>query len=1085
MKPSRNALFGYTYQENVILFLIMIMDVERKITYIEIESDVTNNFDDALICFQAKNIACQMKDIENISIDDLIITHESINIKGKDHILSPNQNLLFIKNISLPINSSILNLPAYHINNLYIVSLSRDNICDKTEQLYKDNENRIFIAHKFFQECLDNRILSIKISDLPVIDIYNTNLVEKTINIGRTQLKDGNLLLIQGKPGVGKSHLVNCLCNEYTNVVLYRFWISNQDKDYKERLVFANFLFNLSKELFNDQVLRSENEIIEYLKKTDKMVIIDGMDHVENYHIEDLTKYISFIETLSISCKTIVLSRPLRAVLNWKTQILENWTIEQTIKVLVELFHISDYTIQNQIFELTHGYPILIKYLAEHYKVFHTMPMINSMDTVDDYYSQLISSIPVKNALTLFISSRSFFMFSELRLFLNEDYFDIINEFITSYPYIFDIRLNRISLLHDSLNTYIRKLGLKTVKFQEKINAIVYESIMNNDKRFLSRLSYFDFSNEMKVCILKKYSSFGLFRVIVNNEIDFESISSFYTQIRELILEVPTDALTLVNYYDLSLIFLSINRDHTATLLPFYYNYVKALIFHGFTEEEITSSGYLFSMLIFIKTNDAIPLHNLLANSHYNTSDFFHNLVNDIDQEEKYFDYHKDSLKATERINSIFRKKSEYESKELIEYILENVFIANSNEESFHNFKISITQYMEGMEEDGIATLKHLLVEKDVRPFFAKMILEKARDKILSLGYNRKNNRYLCLSLKELILQNHAKGSFKVCNYIQDYLRLANHEKRNFDITSISYFWTMYHQRKDYSVINMDVALTTFEETGLVSISESLDLIIFTQSLSEKGIRTLLCDYICLHDPSILALIEKRSDLDELNIWWFSLPSDFINHFSECLFIRAIKQILESNQISKNIEYDEIENVYNTKYWYELIDIVAHYDYRITILDTHSLCTELYDIYSIIDVKHDDNKSFSHDSSIERYTKGILSSQDIDFINISNLSINDITQCHDGNYSVLSDLSLFNKFSKESMKNDMKSIIYNALSCKTRNSNLFCNLYYILGNFPSLLKKCELESDVILLYQSFKSFLEISLIFESSSTITK
>lgn len=50
----------------------------------------------------------------------------------------------------------------------------------------------------------------------------------------------------------------------------------------------------------------------------------------------------------------------------------------------------------------------------------------------------------------------------------------------------------------------------------------------------------------------------------------------------------------------------------------------------------------------------------------------------------------------------------------------------------------------------------------------------------------------------------------------------------------------MYHERKDYSVINLDVALKVYEEIGFLTEFESIHLIVFVQSMSEKGISNLL-----------------------------------------------------------------------------------------------------------------------------------------------------------------------------------------------------------------------------------------------------
>ena len=305
MKPSRNALFGYSYQKLVAFFLLVKMDAEREIESIEIEADVNNNFDDAKIIIKNEEIYCQMKDIDNISLNDLKIRKGNISIKGKNHKLSKYINILFFKDIKITNNSKILDVTAYKKANIFIVSISRDTILNKISEIYKRNEKRLSIISRFFVNCFDKRKLIIEREDLPVINIYNTQLLEQTINTGKCHLKIENILIMEGKPGVGKSHLVNCLSDEYKNNIVYRFWVSNQDKNYKERLVYANFISNISKELFNDFVFRSEEDIIQKISDEGKIVIIDGFDHIENYNNEEVKYYIDFIEKLKINAKLL------------------------------------------------------------------------------------------------------------------------------------------------------------------------------------------------------------------------------------------------------------------------------------------------------------------------------------------------------------------------------------------------------------------------------------------------------------------------------------------------------------------------------------------------------------------------------------------------------------------------------------------------------------------------------------------------------------------------------------------------------------------------------------------------------------
>jgi hypothetical protein len=48
--------------------------------------------------------------------------------------------------------------------------------------------------------------------------------------------------------------------------------------------------------------------------------------------------------------------------IDWTKQQLANWNFEETKTVLDELYLISDYTICREIYDLTDGYPILVRF---------------------------------------------------------------------------------------------------------------------------------------------------------------------------------------------------------------------------------------------------------------------------------------------------------------------------------------------------------------------------------------------------------------------------------------------------------------------------------------------------------------------------------------------------------------------------------------------------------------------------------------------------------------------------------------------------------------------------------------------------
>lgn len=1078
MKPSRNAFLGYSYQECITFLMLAKMDVEREIEEIEIEATVDNNFDDIKISINDSLIYCQIKDIDNISCNDLKIEDNQIIIKGKEHKLSDGINLLFFKDIDIICNSKFLDFQVYKILNVYIISLSRNKAGTIINNLYKYNEKRESIVNQFFNIRLDERRLYIKQEELPTISIYDIHLVEKTINIGKKLLEYEDILFIEGKPGVGKSHLVTCLAKEYEKCLVYRFWVSNQDKDYEARLIFQNFISNISKELFQDYRYRPEEEIIEYLSKNKKMVIIDGLDHVENYQKNELESFINFLNKLKNKCKTIVLSRPLKRKIDWTKQQLLNWNFEETRTVLNELYHISNYQTSLDIFHVTDGYPILVRFVSEHYKQYNQMPLSEKLNGIEDYYEGIISNTNILCALSLFLSTRSFIMGSEISLFLEDDFSKIVKEFIKVYPYLFEIRLNRISLFHDSLNTFLRNKKIGNSQRRSKVKQIVYKSLMNGEKRFMSRFAFFDLDKSMKKEIIRMYVSINYFQEIIKNCIDFEAIRVFYKQIRETLIEFKANEIGLIDYYDLSLIINITSRDHISTVNEFLYTYVKSLLFNGYGDDDITSSEHLFCMYYYYKTNDATLLYNLTSDEHYNTDHFYQKLEFDVWKEDNYFQRHLKPLKITGLLKSLINQEPIFESYEYIPHVLANLYLHETKIKELKELQNAVKIYLNENENLGVYLLEQALsFFKNVSVFLSQTYLAQAKDIILSLGKDIFPNEYHTNSLHQLILINRSQGSFTVWPKVLNYIRLSLYEQRKIDLASVGYFFAMYNNRKDITVISNDEALKTFEDKGLISIDKSLDIIVFNQKMSEKGIRHLLSSYIELHPPKIIPIILKKYPLDSLQITWFDLSKEFINHFPDHLYNYAMySQLLLWNSHSKEIDFKDIHNVFDSNRKTELIRTLKLLKYRIRISTNHPYINELQNLDGSLTTSVPEKENEYLKTPEEKYAQGILDSNSIDFIKEKKLKVEDIAGYTDGYYSVFADLDIFKAYNKEHVKENAGFILHNALIGKIERINMFASLVHFPGNFPKFINEYDVEINFKDLYKSFMSFLEVSLL---------
>lgn len=1067
----RNAFTGYTFQEHVTLLFLSMMDVERKISRIEIEADVNNNFDDIIISIGKEEYSFQIKDYENISLENIIINKDSILLKGKKHLLPNGKTILFFKNISIPINDKIFEIDCYKQDNIYIISKNRLEIDSIIKSIFKNNLNRKYEVTNFLNKKLDERNWVINRIDLPILKIFNTDLEEETIKINHKLIEFSNLQLIEGKPGIGKSHFVESLIKKYPKKILYRFWISNQDKNYKERLMFSNFIQDLNIKLFNDLKERPYISLFKKLKKEKFTFIIDGLDHIENYNPEDLEKYITFIESLDKYCQVIILSRPLNKKLAWKKIILENWNSEQTHKVLDKLYHLTDYSVRESIFHLSKGYPIIVKYIAEHYRINKSLPKISQLNNLDSYYNEILKKEKGKQALSLFLCTNSFLMKSEIELFLDDSKL-YVEEFINEHPYLFDFKLNRISLFHDSLNTYLRlNKSINYIQLDEKSNSLVYNSIMKLEKRFLSRISSFNLSNQQKNDILQKYFSINTFEILITDVIDIESIQSFYFQLRNILTDIKPENLQSNHYYDFSLILCLLQRDHISSMNNFLYTYIKSILENGYTEEDITSSGYLFSMLYFVKTENPILLFNITSDSFYST-DFFHrDLDITIYEEDNYFKKHDIPIQK-KKIEKLLNDNG-YHFRENLVFILENLFIHNKTYKGYENLNESLKLYIDGFESKAEIKLANFLIDYKTSNY-PIWFLSDAKKNLESYGYEfeNKTNEYNNASLSELIAVNKDDGSYNLTNKIHEYIRLALKKDKKIDIQNISSFWTKYYNRKDYTLHSIPLALKMMEENGFVSLKNCVNLITNIQNISEKGYRYSLGEFIELYEPTkIISFIENEFNPDDLNIQWFLLPTEYINLFSDKLYNYALNKITEYNR-SGTVDLNEIKNALYSNRVEDIGLTFSIIKLKIRVQKNNPIIKILKKSKFMYIENEEEKHNYNSKNNLR---EGILSKNDFNKIKKSKLSPQEVATLSDGNYSCLSDISVFELFESDEITKNFNEIMFYALTSKTRKIDYYYSIYDVPGNMLSMIYKYKTKKEFELAIDSLKKFIQLSL----------
>lgn len=1055
------ALIGYTYQHQVTSLLLSLMDAERKIDYLEIEADVDHKFDDVNVVAGSETYFFQIKDFEKISLDSITVTADSINIQGKPHKLSSGTNIIFFKDIQLNTDSEILGFKSAIHHGVHIVSLDRIKIDKLIAKLYKTDRWRQNIINQYLHEKLDKREFKIYRHDLPAINFYSTKLTEPTVDVARAILNSEKVLLIEGKPGVGKSHLVNHLLNTIGKTLVYRFWTSNQDIHKQERLRFENFMVDFSKKLFHNYVNRTEDEIIDKLKEDELTVIIDGLDHVENYNPNELTRYIAFIDKIKETSNTIVLSRPLKHQLNWKKQVLANWNYKQTEQVLQELYHFDEYKDAEKIYAITDGYPILVRYIAEHYKKYGQIPESGQFQDVNSYYDEIISNENGKQALALFLCTSGYIMRSEIDIFLGEDTAAIVHEFIDERPYLFDLRLNRVTLFHDSFLTYLRNTKINYSGILQKVLSLVYSSIMSGEKRFQSRLIHFDFSIEQIKSIVEKYTLLECFKKQMDDTIDYEATREFYNHIREMLIRLNPKDLNIYQYYDFALILCLVIRDHTSTLNEFNYTYLKTLLENGYNEEHITSSRYLYGMLYYFRTNDGAFIENLKSDEMYDTQRFYQELERELLEEERFFRSYSKPLSQS-AIQRVIESEDYVNFQDNLTYVLADLYVNADQRDNFKTLYNAIENFMHGKEEMAINLLVPTVLKSGYRDFFARWILQAAQKRLLAMGECPEQNDFVKLSLGEYIEKHQSKGSFDIWRELLNYMRLSLYQNRDIDVTSISAFWTKYHQRHDYTLLDIPWALVVFEDKGFIDWKDSIRLIMELQDVSEKGYKWLLGSYIKEKGVIFLDQLLSEFNFRDLKISWLLLPSEFIDALPQEVFYYELGEQMNYHSSSKSIElYDVINAIKSNKLWLLKRDFGwANFKIRaksnnseIAILKKVGLQAEIYE-------------PESYERDIEHGQK--------DSTNDKIPSLIEVARTPSSNYAALPEPESFHLFTADEIQENICEIFFNGITAKPKNFNSFNNPFSLPGSMIKIIADADLAADYYSLFQSFVSFLELS-----------
>ncbi|MNW47236.1 hypothetical protein D3C74_245610 [compost metagenome] len=1069
---ARNALKGYTFQHYIFTLFVAKMDVERKIKKIESEAIISGNFDDLYIEAN-ENYRIQVKNYPSTTLDDIVITSDTVRIKGNSNDYNQEENNIVIINTDqIDTDSEFMGFPARKINGIVIIPLTPLDVQDLLDEMFSTESREIQIIQFAFSMVTSSNFV-VNEEELPKVIRMSLDLRDRTILI-REPLDsvEKGILWIYGKPGVGKSHYVEELIQKYNDAIVYRFWTGSQDERLMKRLQFDVFLDDVALGIFNSPRSYTIEELIQEIIRQEKILIIDGLDHVENYNPKELQLYIDFINSLE-NARMVVLSRPLLAKVSWKPMELINWSFDETALYLAMAYNICEYRIVREIYEATDGYPIITYFIAEHYMMHKEINIALEIKTLNQYYGMLLEKVNPKSFLSIFATNNSFFTESELRTILEESFVvDAIMDFIEGHPYLFKRTLNRISLIHDSFNTYLRHQLESYPKLEAKVNQFVQSSLLSGEVNFMSRLSSFELSENFYKELLWMYSEVDNFSALLERTLDFNSITSFYSQLQKL-LEQREGVLDLYHYYSFALVYQMANRNDLIGYEGLVYQILVYMNNHVTIEEEIFSTGVIWNTFILLELQDETSYKRYLADRMYDSNQI-NNLYDTINDEQCYFEKRENKPNYKETLeklqdNNIY----EFDKQDILIIHMVKVWINQAQEDTFYKI---LNEYLNNDESTATNQLRGIIEENGIKSRWAARMLSSVKYQLNELGNLGEKNFFYGKSLDGIIREAAPNGSFEAVEYAQSFIRLANHEKKQIDIYSVNRVWAMYYNRKDYSVYTLDSALRVFEKFGFLEELKSIDIIRKVMNQSEKGIRHLLGSYINMKDDSLIQKLDQIGAFNDSDfpVDIFDLIPEKINCLNAKHIDYRIHEMLSYHSYGKTIEYRYIVNPLQSKYCSRVLDAIDYYGYKIFGLIDDEEIEKMIIVKGIDTLK----QLKEEEGEFIPFKHGCIHEADIEYIQNNQIEFLEVSRYSDGWHSCLPFVHIYTLYNLDEIRMYHLKIIHNAMFARVSDRKYIGNWHLLIGNIPRFLKQYKIDIDWHKMYGTLKWFLRESLIYD-------
>ncbi len=833
-------------------------------------------------------------------------------------------------------------------------------------------------------------------------------------------------------------------------------------------------MMNLSKKKYIEFIDKLENAQVRVVVLSRPLQIKVKWERTEllNWNVDEVRLYLAMVHDITdykenAQVRVVVLSRPLQIKVKWERTELLNWNVDEVRLYLAMVHDITDYKVQKQILEIADGYPIITYFLAEHYKKNGKINLDQPVDSLNQYYDNLLKDVKTKSLLCIFATNNSFFTCNELLAFLDESgFYDVLKEFVISYQYLFEIVENRISLIHDSLNTYLRDLLPSFKTHQSTVLNFVKSSLTDVNSEYMARLASFDLDDEFLDSLLVKYSNFEIFKQLLGSTLDYNSVTSFYKQLQR-ILEIRENCLDIYQYYSFCLIYQAATRNDLVGCDRLIYQILHYLHEHDSIENQIFSSGIMWNLYLACKQKEDMTKRYIKSKNY--SKDQFYELIRSVNDEITFYNRLEKKISFKEIEGTLQNAQIDTRKKaDVLEEYLISTWIHGDSKEVFHDL------FLEYLETEEKALFRVDLEKYGLDDFWAEFIPHRARIKLHELGFFGENNLYRGMTLMEKIKECAPEGSFTVLPVVLSVVRLANYENREIDIYSVNYAWTMYGQRKDYSVYTIEDALIIFEEKRLIEEKESIELICKLMSQSEKGIRHLISSYINKKGPECTKRLIRagyfRDNLFKADI--FELLPENINCFSKQHLKSRIDDMLYYSRYSKTVEGRDICYVLESNYCDMVLDALEYYEYSVfgNIEDTIAQKLMNRGIKYL-------GENTKEEKEYNPFDGGYIREEDIEYIKENSIAAFEIARYADGWYSCLPFPEIYQLYEQNEMKENFLLVLHKSIFARVIDKEYIGNWSMLLGNIPRFLMACGIEVNWNRLFEIFNQFMNVSLIY--------